>query len=240
MKRVTDILNRECVSGRELHAFLGIEKDYEEWFDAMKAYCFEEGTDFTIIETNTSPFFPKIASKKRDHLLTLSAANEIVMLQTSLLSRLARKHVIGVYMDWFNPIKLGIRVLELLHDEDSTGISPNPSAKESNPEHPEAHDDAVGEQQKPLSITQIARDYHLSGIRLNSILEKIGVQTRAHGTWSLCPGFQHLGLVVYEPHGYQDHEGKHHEAYRMKWTTSGKKFIHDTLQKLGICPVKEE
>ena len=57
---ITDILNRECVSGRELHAFLGIEKDYEEWFDAMKAYCFEEGTDFTIIETNTSPFFPKI------------------------------------------------------------------------------------------------------------------------------------------------------------------------------------
>ena len=35
MRIIFDQMNRECVSGRDLHALLGIETDYNEWFTAI-------------------------------------------------------------------------------------------------------------------------------------------------------------------------------------------------------------
>ena len=36
----------QIVSGRMLHKFLRIETRYNDWFDRMREYGFEEGIDF--------------------------------------------------------------------------------------------------------------------------------------------------------------------------------------------------
>ena len=240
MRIIFDQMNRECVSGRDLHALLGIETDYNEWFTAMKKYCIEEGSDYTTVIPNTSPLLSNAAHQKTDHLLTLNTANELVMLQTTRLSRHARKLLVEIFTYWFDPIKLGMRTLELLSQyEPREETAAGTSEEETGTGDKHAHDDTINEKLEPLSISEIAREYHLSGIRLNKILEKMGVQTRVNGAWSLCPDYQNWGYVVYEPHGYLDHEGKHHESLRMKWTPCGKLFIHHALKKLGIHPAVE-
>ncbi len=99
--------------------------------------------------------------------------------------------------------------------------------------------DAVSTQKEPMTISRVARDYGLSAVRLNGILEKGKIQYRVNGTWRLYPDYLKLGLVAYETHGYHDHEGNHQEAYRMKWTQKGRLFIYEVLRKQGIHPIVE-
>ena len=40
---------RQAVSGRDLHAFLGLGRDYTTWFKSMVEYGFTEGEDFTPV-----------------------------------------------------------------------------------------------------------------------------------------------------------------------------------------------
>ena len=42
-----------AVSGRELHDFLGVGKDFSNWFKDMASYGFEEGKDFSPFSAKT-------------------------------------------------------------------------------------------------------------------------------------------------------------------------------------------
>lgn len=81
----------QAVMGRDLHAFLGIGKDYTTWFKDMTAYGFVAGQDFSPISGNTSPAGgrPRI-----DHIVSLDMAKEISMIQRSEKGKQARQYFI--------------------------------------------------------------------------------------------------------------------------------------------------
>lgn len=78
------------------------------------------------------------------------------------------------------------------------------------------------------SITEIAKDYGLSGRKLNQILNDKGVQYKTpSGQWVLYSKYDGHGYVKTQSKILYDGEVK----YYTKWTAKGQKFIDDLLKK---------
>lgn len=78
------------------------------------------------------------------------------------------------------------------------------------------------------SITEIAKDYGLSGRKLNQILNDKGVQYKTpSGQWVLYSKYDGHGYVKTQSTILYDGEVK----YYTKWTAKGQKFIDDLLKK---------
>jgi Rha family phage regulatory protein len=81
-----------------------------------------------------------------------------------------------------------------------------------------------------VNITQIAKDYGLSGKRLNEILHEEGVQYKMNDQWLLYHKYQDKGYT--KSHTHMDGNGK--ARLHTKWTQKGRLFIHQLLDKRGI------
>lgn len=82
---------RQAVRGRDLHAFLGLGRDYTNWFKAMVEYGFTAGQDFTPIRAESTGGRPAV-----DHALTLDMAKELAMIQRTPKGKQARQYFIEV------------------------------------------------------------------------------------------------------------------------------------------------
>lgn len=85
-----------------------------------------------------------------------------------------------------------------------------------------------------LTITQIAKDFGMSGHALNDLLHDLGVQYKQNGQWLLYSKYQGKGYAR-----TVQSEVKNAKP-QTKWTQKGKKFINDILRKNGIKTVWEQ
>lgn len=88
-----------------------------------------------------------------------------------------------------------------------------------------------------LTITQIAKDYGLSGKTLNSKLSEIGIQYKQSGTWLLYQNYSNLGYT--KSTTYVD-EKTGFSKLNTKWTQKGRLFIYERLKSIGILPLIEK
>lgn len=96
--------------------------------------------------------------------------------------------------------------------------------------------DTVMQSKELMSVTQIAKDYGLSGRKLNKILCENKVQYQQRGTWLLYQHHAEKGYTQSKTH-LDDYGRSHLHTY---WTQSGRLFIYDLLKnQLGILPVVE-
>lgn len=97
------------ISGRQLHMFLEVQTPYAKWFDRMTEYGFTEGTDFW---TNLSKTSSELGGRPAtDHLMTLSMAKELAMLQRTDKGKVARRYFIRIEEEWNSPEKVMARAL---------------------------------------------------------------------------------------------------------------------------------
>lgn len=80
------------VSGRELHDFLEVGKDFSNWFKDMASYGFEEGKDFSPFSAKT----PNGGRPRIEYVMTLDMAKEISMIQRNEKGKQARQYFIEV------------------------------------------------------------------------------------------------------------------------------------------------
>lgn len=99
---------RTTVSGRDLHEFLGLGRDYTNWFKSMVEYGFSEGLDFTPIRAESSGGRPSV-----DHALTLDMAKELAMIQRTPKGKQARQYFIEVEKRALAPMPTGSNLLAL-------------------------------------------------------------------------------------------------------------------------------
>ena len=93
------------ISGRQLHMFLEVQTPYAKWFDRMTEYGFTEGADFW---TNLSKTSSELGGRPAtDHLMTLSMAKELAMLQRTE----ARRYFIRIEEEWNTPERVMARAL---------------------------------------------------------------------------------------------------------------------------------
>ena len=96
------------ISGRQLHMFLEVSTPYTMWFDRMKEYGFVEGADFFTKMLESTGGRPST-----DHLMTLSMAKELAMLQRTDKGKEARLYFIRIEEEWNSPEKVMARALLL-------------------------------------------------------------------------------------------------------------------------------
>lgn len=87
-----------------------------------------------------------------------------------------------------------------------------------------------------LNITQIAKDYDLTGPALNKILHEEGIQYKQNGQWLLYAKHMNKGYTNSETIDITRSNGDPDVRMHTKWTQKGRLFIHEILTKRGIIP----
>lgn len=96
------------ISGRQLHMFLEVQTRYNDWFARMCEYGFAEGEDYYSNLSKTSELGGRPAI---DHLMTLSMAKELAMLQRTEKGKEARRYFIHIEEEWNTPERVMARAL---------------------------------------------------------------------------------------------------------------------------------
>lgn len=98
--------------------------------------------------------------------------------------------------------------------------------------------DMVLQSKDALPITVIAKDYGLSGRKLNQLLHELGIQYKQSGVWVLYQTHAGNGYTDTKTHVVADGQ---HTRMHTYWTQKGRLFIYEQLKNsLGILPSIEQ
>lgn len=231
------------VSGRELHAALGVETPYHKWFPRMCEYGFSEGTDFWTKMSESTGGRPAT-----DHALTIPMAKELCMLQRTEKGREIRRYFIAVEEQWNSPEAIMARALQFsdakikllqttVTELETTVAVQTQQIAELTPKA--SYYDLVLNCADLLSVSEIAKDYGKSAKWLNKLLHEEGVQFKQGGVWLLYQKHAEKGYTSTKTQSYNGNDGKVHSKVHTYWTQKGRLFIYDLLKKRGVLPMIE-
>ena len=96
--------------------------------------------------------------------------------------------------------------------------------------------DVILQSKSLVSISKIAKDYGLSGTKLNQLLNEWGIQYKQGGTWLLYQKYAPMGYTQSQTVEYNGGEGS---RLHTKWTQKGRLFLHNLLTNHGYVPTVE-
>lgn len=91
-----------------------------------------------------------------------------------------------------------------------------------------------------VTITQIAKDYGMSGQAMNSLLHELGVQYKQSGQWLLYKEHHGKGYTHSETIDITRSDGRPDIKMNTKWTQKGRLFLYDLLKENGVLPTIEK
>lgn len=100
--------------------------------------------------------------------------------------------------------------------------------------------DQILQSKSLLTITQIAKDYGLSGQELNKTLHKEKVQFKQSGQWLLYASHQDKGYTKSDTQRFLRSDGEEGTKLHTKWTQKGRLFIHSVLERKGILAIMDK
>ena len=240
--RTLMINNDPYFVGKDVATVLG----YSRTADAIKAHVDEEDkltrqfTDsgqrrsMTII--NESGLYSLILSSK------LPTAKKFKRWVTSEVLPAIRKH--GAYMTpktieeaLLNPDTI-IRLATNLKKEREGRLIAEQRVNELTPKA--SYYDKVLANKSLVTITAIAKDYGMSGQRMNALLHKLGVQYKQGKTWLLYAKYQKNGWTHSETVMITDRYGNEKAVLNTKWTQKGRLGLYELLKDNGILPLIEQ
>ena len=90
-----------------------------------------------------------------------------------------------------------------------------------------------------VTITQIAKDYGMSGKAMNSKLHEMKIIYNLNGQWLLYSKYQSEGYVHSETFPIKHKNGYEDTKMNTKWTQKGRLFLYERLKAQGITPIIE-
>ena len=90
-----------------------------------------------------------------------------------------------------------------------------------------------------ITITQIAKDYGMSGTALNKKLHDLHVQYKAGSQWLLYAEYHDKGYTHSETVEIVKKDKTKDVKLNTKWTTKGRLFLYDLLKNNNILPLIE-
>lgn len=230
------------VSGRELHEKLEVKTPYKKWFDRMIEYGFAENVDFSVLDKNvqddTAFGGERIIT---EHVMTLDMAKQIAMIQRSDIGKKIRQYFIDVEKEYNNPDMVMKRALVIADNRIKALQLENKMQEQQIHElKPKAdYTDKILQSKKLVTITQIAKDYGMSGRKMNSILHDLKVQYKQSNQWLLYSQHQDKGYTHSETTYIEKANGSEEAIMNTKWTQKGRLFLYELLKKNGIYPIVE-
>lgn len=228
------------LSARELHEFLEIGTEFRKWFPRMIDYGFDENIDYQRV-SQKCPTLGGIQDIV-DYEIKLDMAKEIAMIQRSKKGREARKYFLEVEKMWNSPEMIMKRALEIANKKVEALQLENSKQKQLIGElKPKAdYTDTILKNPGLVTITQIAKDYGMSGKKMNKILHNLNVQYKQSEQWLLYSEHHGKGYTHSETIDITRSNGKEDIKMNTKWTQKGRLFIYDLLKKNGILPLIEK
>lgn len=198
MKEIIKINTNEndiTLSGRELHEFLEIKTEYKKWFSRMIEYGFTENVDYQRV-TQKCPTLGGV-QEIVDHEIKLDMAKEIAMIQRNEKGKQARKYFLEVEKAWNSPEMIMKRALEIANKRVENLQLENTQQKQIIGElKPKAdYTDIILKNKGLVTITQIAKDYGLSGQALNDKLHELKIQYKIGEQWLLYSKYHAKGYT---------------------------------------------
>lgn len=90
-----------------------------------------------------------------------------------------------------------------------------------------------------VTITQIAKDYGMSGQAMNHKLHDLGVIYKQGNTWLLYSKYQRTGWTHSETIMVDKADGTQKAVMHTKWTQKGRLGLYELLKRHGILPLLE-
>lgn len=100
--------------------------------------------------------------------------------------------------------------------------------------------DKILQSKSLVTITQIAKDYGLSGRKMNQILKDLKIQYKVGGQWVLYSKYQNNGYVHSRTIDITRTDGRPDVTMQTEWTQKGRLFLYEELKKQGYVPVIEQ
>ena len=227
---------RPTVSGRELHEFLGIDTRYNDWFKRMVDYGFTEGEDFYSILSKTS----EGGRPSTDHQLTIPMAKELCMIQRNERGKQARQYFLAVEAQWNSPEAVMRRAVLIAQKQNDQLKAANKQLLAENsdlkPDAEYARAVCIGDNCR--TATSIAKDYGMSGEKLNSILHGLKIQWKnSDGQWVLYAKYSGKGYTKNRKgRPFEHNSGKITTPNTTVWTEAGQRFMYEQLKAIGLTP----
>lgn len=236
---------RPTVSGRELHEFLQVKTAYKDWFPRMVEYGFTEGDDFNPlkIERVQDEGGRKVSRTLDDHQLTIPMAKELCMIQRNERGKQARQYFLAVEAQWNSPEAVMRRAVLIAQKQNDQLKAVNKQLLAENsdlkPDAEYARAVCIGDNCR--TATSIAKDYGMSGEKLNSILHGLKIQWKnSDGQWVLYAKYSGKGYTKNRKgRPFEHNSGKITTPNTTVWTEAGQRFIYEQLKAVGMLPSVE-
>ena len=230
----------QLVSARELHKGLEVKSRFADWIkNRINKYSFEENEDYTIIsEPSKNLEGSRLVNREQtDYIITLDMAKELCMVENNELGRQFRKYFIecekklkqlnvpSYMID--DPIKRAERWI--IEEKQRQALCEKVKKLQLKADYT----DNVLASDGLLSISQIAKEFGMTGRKLNELLNKLGVQYKQGKIWVLYAKYADKGYTKYVTHLVS---GTGSVTYT-KWNQKGRKFIYEILEKNGVYPI---
>lgn len=235
------------VSARELHKSLGVSKRFSAWFET-NSQGFIENEDFTSVLSGT--VVNNGAHREiQDYSLSVDMAKHICLMSRTEKGKECRQYLIDLEKAWNTPEQVFARALKMA---DQTIAKLKDSVKSLSTEisvknqiigelKPKAdYYDEILKNPGLVTITQIAKDYGMSGKKMNDILHDIGIQYKQSGQWLLYSKYHCMGYTHSETVDIVRLDGRPDVKMNTKWSQKGRIFLYDKLKENGILPVIEQ
>lgn len=82
------------------------------------------------------------------------------------------------------------------------------------------------------TISQVAKEMGMTGVELNQLLSRKGVQFRQSGQWMLYADYARRGYATTRTFFYRDIFGDGHSILRTVWTERGRQFLHSFVDEV--------
>lgn len=90
-----------------------------------------------------------------------------------------------------------------------------------------------------VTITQIAKDYGMSGQAMNKLLHELGVQYKLNDQWLLYAKYHNKGYTQSNTYPIERKDGTVETKMQTEWTQKGRLFLYNLLKTQGLLPVIE-
>lgn len=220
----------QVVSARELYKGLEIKKRFSAWVsDNFKDFI--EDIDFKGVLIST-PYNPKYPDGKQqelqDYAITIGMAKELCMMSHTELGKKYRKYFLELERKWNDPREVVKRGYTILQNENKQLKIENGILKPKAEKY-----DRYLSNKGLITITEIAKEYGMSGVKLNQFLRDKRVIYKRGNKWFIYQKYaneRYVGYEIYLPEGRRS----------LKWTPEGEMFIRELLENNNIKPVLEQ
>lgn len=245
-----------AIDARRLHEFLNVKTPFNHWIRRRVEDCrLLENRDYIWVgqkrPTQTSSGKPGV-STQRSVILSIDAAKHISMIERTDRGFEAREYFIACEKQLKQVLSseeklIAAAVLSATVEERVAALSeyqrvivqPLIEYKEEAAPKVNYHDKVLNSPDL-VNISEIAKDYPISAIKLNKILQEEGVQYKdKKGEWALYAEYKDKGYASTKTQIIQQGDREMTKMH-LKWTQAGRLFIYELLKTKGTLPICEQ